>query len=279
MDSLILINKEMDMTSFDLVNIVRKNLKIKKVGHTGTLDPNATGLMVLVLNKATKLVNYLQYDDKEYICELKLGIKTDTLDIWGRILEECDYTYPSENRLKEVLNSFLGKQKQLPPMYSALKKDGKRLYELARQNIEVERQLRDIEIFEIELLQYKPTIKFRVVSSSGTYIRSLCADIAERLNTIGVMSSLKRSRVGQFTLDEANSIDELKSGKIDFISMETALNQYPKIAYEKRSDIFNGRQIQLDTHDDLVVITIDNKSVAFYERSHNNIFKCKRGLW
>lgn len=279
MNSLVLINKEMDMTSFDLVSLIRKQLNIRKVGHTGTLDPNATGLMVLVLNKATKLVNYLQYDDKEYIFELKLGVMTDTLDVWGKVVEEQTYDYPSEDRLKAVLASFIGKQKQMPPMYSALKVDGKRLYELARQNIEVERKLRDIEIFDIELIQYKPTIKVRVVVSSGTYIRSLCADIAERLGSIGVMSALKRTRVGQFSLDSANSIAEIKAGKIDFVSFETALANYPKVAYQNKSDIFNGRQIKLDTDEDLVVITIDNKSVAFYERSKDNIFKCKRGLW
>lgn len=279
MDNLILINKEANMTSFDLVSIVRKSLNIRKVGHTGTLDPNATGLMVIALNKATKLVNYLQYDDKEYIFELKLGLHTDTLDIWGKILEESKYEYPSEERLKEVLYSFLGKQKQIPPMYSALKVNGKRLYELARKDIEIERKERDIETFEIELLEYKPTIKVRVVSSSGTYIRSLCADIANKLGTIGVMSSLVRLRVGDFKLEDANSIEDIKNKNINYINFEEALNKYEKIDYDNSSDIFNGRKIKLDSKEDIVVVRVNNKSVAIYERIENDEFRCKRGLW
>lgn len=279
MDKLIIVNKEMDMTSHDLVNIVRRSTRMKRIGHTGTLDPNATGVMVIAMNKATKLVTYLQNDDKEYVLEMKLGIMTDTLDIWGKVLEEQEVPEVLENQLIEVLNSFLGKSKQIPPMYSAIKVDGKKLYELARADIEIEREARDIEIFEIELLEYNETIKIRVVCSSGTYVRSLVSDIAEKLGTIGVMTSLVRTRVGAFKLEDANSVDDIREGNITFIDPEQSLDKYPKIEYENTSDIYNGRRIELDTEEDLVLITINKKSTAFYERETGSTFKCKRGLW
>lgn len=279
MDKLIIVNKEMDMTSHDLVNIVRRSTRMKRIGHTGTLDPNATGVMVIAMNKATKLVTYLQNDDKEYVLEMKLGIMTDTLDIWGKVLEEQEVPEVLENQLIEVLNSFLGKSKQIPPMYSAIKVDGKKLYELARADIEIEREARDIEIFEIELLEFNETIKIRVVCSSGTYVRSLVSDIAEKLGTIGVMTSLVRTRVGAFKLEDANSVDDIREGNITFIDPEQSLDKYPKIEYENTSDIYNGRRIELDTEENLVLITINRKSTAFYERETGSTFKCKRGLW
>lgn len=279
MDKLIVINKEMDMTSHDLVNIVRRSTRMKRVGHTGTLDPNATGVMVIAMNKATKLVTYLQNDDKEYVLEMKLGLLTDTLDIWGKTLEEVDVNPPTKEELQLVLKTFIGKSEQIPPMYSAIKVDGKKLYELAREDIVIERESRPIEIYDIELLEYNEMIKIRVVCSSGTYVRSLVSDIAEKLGTIGVMTSLIRTRVGQFTLEDANSVDDIREGNITFVDPEQSLDRYHKIEYEEPSDIYNGRRIILDTEEDLVLITINNKSTAFYEREYENTFKCKRGLW
>lgn len=279
MDGLILINKEKEMTSHDLVNIVRRSLRMKRIGHTGTLDPNATGLMVIAVNKATKLVNYLQYDDKEYILEMELGTLTDTLDIWGETIDTKEVVNFTESQLIDVLNSFIGKSEQIPPMYSAIKVGGRKLYELARNNETIELEPRPIEIFEIELLSIEPTIKIRVVCSAGTYVRSLVKDIAEKLDNFGVMSSLIRTRVGQFNLADANSIDDIKEHNIKFIDPEEALSGYHKIEYSDSSDIFNGRRIQLDTDQDLVLITINNKSMAFYEREVDKTFKCKRGLW
>lgn len=278
MDKLILINKEMGMTSHDLVNIVRRTTRMKRVGHTGTLDPNATGLMIVAMNKATKLVNYLQNDDKEYVLEMKFGLLTDTLDVWGKTLKTEEEIVPTKDELEQVLNSFLGKSKQIPPMYSAIKVDGKKLYELARENIEIEREAREIEITEIELLDMSP-IKIRVVCSSGTYVRSLVSDIAERLGTVGVMTSLVRTRVGQFNVKDANSVYEIRNNEITYTDPEEALLGYYKIEYSETSDIYNGRRIELDTTEDLVLITINNKSMAFYEREEKNTFKCKRGLW
>lgn len=279
MDGFLLVNKDQDMTSHDLVNIVRRSVRMKRVGHTGTLDPNATGLMVVAVNKSTKLVNYLQSDDKEYIFEIKLGVMTDTLDIWGEITKEQEIEYPSIEIFNEVLESFLGKSEQIPPMYSAIKVDGRKLYELARNNEIIELEPRPIEIFEIELLAYEPVLKVRVVCSSGTYVRTLIKDICEKTGNLGVMSSLIRTRVGAFRLEDAVSVEDVRNREFTLVDPEVALSVYPKIEYQDSSDIYNGRRIELDVEEDLILITINNKSVAFYEREHNNVFKCKRGLW
>lgn len=279
MNKLILINKEMDMTSHDLVNIARRSLRTKKIGHTGTLDPNATGLMVLAVNNATKLVNYLQNDDKEYIFQMEFGYTTDTLDQWGEKVQEQAVKEFSKAEFEEVLKSFLGDITQTPPIYSAIKVNGKKLYEYARANEPVEIPSRQVHISEIELLDFEDSYKVRVACSSGTYIRTLIADIAVKLGNLGVMTSLVRTRVGQMYLEDAISIDQLKNNELKFVDPEIVLEAYKKVEYPDQADIFNGRRIELDVAEDLVLITINNKSMAFYEREDNNTFKCKRGLW
>lgn len=279
MNGLLLIDKETDMTSHDLVNIVRRQLDMKRVGHTGTLDPNATGLMMVAVGKATKLVPYLQTDSKEYILEMQLGILTDTLDIWGETIKEVNYTKPSKAEVKSALLSFIGKQQQIPPMYSAIKIDGKKLYELARAGKTVDVPPRQIEIFDIELLEYSNLIKARVHCSSGTYIRTLCLDIAKKLNTVGVMTSLVRTKIGNFTLEQATSIKDLKNNDFNLLKPKDVLSGYPVVNYEKYSDIKNGRRINLETRDDLVLIKVAGEILAFYEREEGKTFKSKRGLW
>lgn len=279
MNNLILINKEKDMTSHDLVNIARRSLRTRRVGHTGTLDPNATGLMVLAVNKATKLVNYLQNDDKEYIFQMEFGYITDTLDIWGEKVNEKPIVEFSRIEFEEVLQSFVGVITQTPPIYSAIKVNGKKLYEYARNNEQVEIPERQVEIKEIELLDFEDSYKVRVVCSSGTYIRTLISDIALKLDNFGVMNSLIRTRVGSFSLEDAISVDQLKNNELKFIDPEVALSSYNKLEYNDKIDIFNGKRINLETEHDLVLITINNKSVAFYEREKGSTFKCKRGLW
>lgn len=279
MNGLLLLNKEADMTSHDLVNIVRRQVDLQKVGHTGTLDPNATGLMVIAIGKATKLVSYLQTDNKEYILEMQLGILTDTLDIWGEVLKSEQVKKPSKKEFETVLNAFLGKHKQTPPMYSAIKIKGKKLYELARAGKNIDVPQREVEIYEIELLDYKDTIKIRVLCSSGTYIRTLCLDIANKCNTIGTMTSLVRTKIGDFSLADANTISELKNNQYRIIKPQKALAKYPTIDYDNLSDILNGRKITLETEHDLVLIKVKGEVMAFYERINVNLFKSKRGLW
>lgn len=219
MDGIILINKGKNCTSNNVVNKV-KHILNEKTGHIGTLDPNATGLLPILIGKGTKLSQYLINHDKEYEVELKLGIKTDTADAEGKIVDERevpDNIIEKENVLN-VLNSFIGKQKQVPPMYSAIKVNGKKLYEYARKNVEVEIQARDIEICKIKLNtinKTEKTVAFTVKCSKGTYIRSLCEDIAEKLGTVGYMKELNRTKVGIFSIQDSITVEELEKYSTD----------------------------------------------------------------
>lgn len=219
MDGIILINKGKNCTSNNVVNKV-KHILNEKTGHIGTLDPSATGLLPILIGKGTKLSQYLINHDKEYEVELKLGIKTDTADAEGKIVDERevpDNIIEKENVLN-VLNSFIGKQKQVPPMYSAIKVNGKKLYEYARKNVEVEIQARDIEIYEIKLNtinKTEKTVAFTVKCSKGTYIRSLCEDIAEKLGTVGYMKELNRTKVGIFSIQDSITVEELEKYSTD----------------------------------------------------------------
>ncbi len=214
MDGIIVINKPKNCTSHDVVYKVKKIFN-EKVGHTGTLDPLATGVLPLLIGKGTLCSKYLINHDKTYEVELTLGKKTDTADSEGKIIETNDV--PTEilkqQNVEKVLNSFIGKQKQIPPIYSAIKVKGKKLYEYARKGQEVEIQPREIEIYSINLMKINSEtkkIEFQVHCSKGTYIRTLCEDIAEKLSTVGYMSELNRIQVGTFTLSEAVSIENLE---------------------------------------------------------------------
>ena len=217
MDGIILINKEKGCTSHDVVNKV-KHIFNEKVGHTGTLDPNATGLLPILVGKGTKLSAYLINHDKEYEVTLKLGIKTDTADSEGKVINEqkVDNSIMQSEKIVKVLDSFIGKQMQTPPIYSAIKINGKKLYEYARKNIEVEIEPRQIEIFSIQLDEINEDEKiicFTVKCSKGTYVRSLCEDIAESLGTIGYMKELNRVKVGIFDIKNSIKIEELENNK------------------------------------------------------------------
>ena len=217
MDGIILINKAKNCTSNNVVNKV-KHILNEKTGHIGTLDPNATGLLPILVGKGTKLSQYLINHDKEYEVVLKLGIKTDTADLEGKIIEEKEVAdnLLEKEKVLDVLNGFIGKQKQVPPMYSAIKVNGKKLYEYARKNVQIELEAREIEIYEIKLgtiNQKENTITFTVHCSKGTYIRSLCEDIAQRLGTIGYMKELNRTKVGIFNIENSISVEELEQNK------------------------------------------------------------------
>ena len=217
MDGIILINKAKNCTSNNVVNKI-KHILNEKTGHIGTLDPNATGLLPILIGKGTKLSQYLINHDKEYEVVLKLGIKTDTADLEGKIIEEKEVAdnLLEKEKVLDVLNGFIGKQKQVPPMYSAIKVNGKKLYEYARKNVQIELEAREIEIYEIKLgtiNQKENTITFTVHCSKGTYIRSLCEDIAQRLGTIGYMKELNRTKVGIFNIENSISVEELEQNK------------------------------------------------------------------
>lgn len=210
LNGIIIINKEAGFTSHDVVAKMRGICRQKKIGHTGTLDPQAVGVLPVCLGSGTKLCDMLTDKDKEYVSELLLGVCTDTQDTTGEILRECPVE-ATEEEVRSAVMSFRGEYQQIPPMYSALKVDGKKLYELARAGKEVERKAREVYIHDIEILEMNlPVVKLRVACSKGTYIRTLCHDIGEKLGCGGTMKSLQRTKVGTFTLEKAVTLTELE---------------------------------------------------------------------
>ena len=210
---IVIIHKEKGFTSHDVVAKLRGICGQKKIGHTGTLDPEATGVLPVCLGSGTKLCDMLTDKDKEYVTELLLGVETDTQDMTGTVLARHPVSV-SQEQVREAVLSFGGSYMQVPPMYSALKINGKKLYELAREGKEVERRAREVRIEEIEILQMQlPVVRLRVVCSKGTYIRTLCADIGQKLGCGGVMESLVRTRVGKFSLEEALTLEQLQELK------------------------------------------------------------------
>ena len=257
MNGIILINKEKGCTSHDVVYKVKK-LTNSKVGHTGTLDPNATGVLPLLIGEATKISKYLINHDKEYEVVLELGKKTSTADVEGEVIEEKEVPAESleEQYVKEILKIFIGKQEQTPPIYSAIKVNGKKLYEYARKGQEVKLEPRQIEIYGIELLNINKAekqINFRVQCSKGTYIRSLCEDIAEKLGTVGFMKELKRTVVGDFKIENAITLEELRE-KIEnkdyscIISVEEIFKEKDRIDLKSQnySKYVNGVKLEVE---------------------------------
>ena len=262
MNGVINICKNTGETSFDVVARVRKIAKIKKVGHTGTLDPEASGVLPICIGRATKIIEYIMENKKVYRVSLELGKVTDTYDLEGTVVKEQDPSRVKEVDALDVVNSFIGDIMQVPPMYSALKKDGVRLYELARKGIVVEREARPITIHSLENLVIDiPNITMDVYCSKGTYIRSLCFDIGEKLGVGAVMTSLERIQNGPFLIENAVNIDDLTSESLEenIISIDDALESFPQffIKDEKfRKLLING------------VAVMDNKLY-----SENNIKK------
>ena len=217
------VNKPATWTSFDVVNFVRARFNVPKVGHCGTLDPAATGLLLLVLGKFTSLSGKLSGVDKQYTGTLTLGVETDSGDLDGQVINHSA-DLPGEEEIRTVFSSFRGKSMQLPPMYSAVKVGGKKLYELARQGVEIEREAREIEISRLDITRIAmPDVDFIVNCSKGTYIRTLCSDIGKKLNCGGVLSALHRTRCGNFTSEDSVTLNELKEmDQEQFTSMMAA---------------------------------------------------------
>lgn len=228
LDGIICINKPKGITSFDVVRKLKRILKEKRIGHTGTLDPLATGVMVVCAGRATKLVQDIEGYEKEYLASFTLGYKTDTYDMEGTITERSEIAKPSREKFEEVMKKFLGHIKQVPPMYSALKVDGKRLYDLAREGIVIERKARDVEIKSLELLEFDGTSgKILCKVSKGTYIRSLIFDIGEELGTFATMTDLLRTEVGDVKLEECITLEEAeKLGEENNLSFVTSVEEF-----------------------------------------------------
>ena len=275
MNGIILINKEKGMTSRDVVNQVSKRLNIKKVGHAGTLDPLATGLMILGIGKGTKILDLLTLDKKEYIATVKMGIETDTLDITGEIIKTKTNFACSKEELEKVLSSFKKEYLQTVPKYSAVKKNGKRLYEYARNKQEIELPKRMVQILEIELLDYdisKQEFVFRTLVSKGTYIRSLIQDIGNSLDIPCTMKDLVRTKSGKFLIQNSfNLNDDYK-----VISLKEALD-FQTIVIEDNNilnKVRNGNQISLNSDLEFVMLLdTNNQELAIYKKD-NDFYKC-----
>ena len=280
MDGIVLVNKPSGYTSRDIVNICIKQLKTKKIGHTGTLDPLATGVLVLCVGKATKLVKLLSSDTKEYIAEITLGILTDTLDIEGNIIKEENVNFSKEEVIN-ALNSLKGKYMQEVPIYSAVKVNGKKLYDYARNNINIELPKREVEIFDINLLddiKYengKVLFKIKCKVSKGTYIRALAYDIAKKLNTFGIMSSLIRTKQGNIDINICNSIEEIKDNNYALLPIDYILKDYFEVKMDENLyfKIKNGVSIKNIYNKDLIKFTYNNNIIALY-KNVNNELKC-----
>lgn len=279
MDGFINVYKEEGQTSHDVVNKIRKIFETRKVGHTGTLDPNATGVLPIAVNNATKVIEYMENDDKTYIAELTLGIITDTEDIWGSILEEKTVSV-DKNEIEMAVKSFVGKQKQVPPMYSALKVNGKKLYELAREGKTIERVPRDIEIFNIENIKInRNKVSFEVHCSKGTYIRTLCKDIGEKLGCGATMSALKRVQAGKFTIDTAVTLEELLENKEKYLlDLEIPLNRFDIISLndEEGRKYINGIRLCTERKDGLYRVYIGGRLYGVCRVNENVIRSEKR---
>lgn len=270
MNGIIIINKPTGYTSRDIVNIISKKLKTKKVGHTGTLDPLASGVLVITVGRYTKLGEMLTSLDKEYISEIKLGINTDTLDITGNILEKKDFDITKED-IEKVFKKFIGKYEMEVPKYSAIKINGKKLYEYARNNEDIALPIKTVEVKDLELIDYQDDIiKFRTKVEKGTYIRSLIRDICKELNTIGTMNSLVRTKQGNFSLENAQELeDDYNLLKItDVLNVKTYnLND---AEYQK---VINGNSLVLKSNEELLLLLYNNDEIAIYNKD-NNKFNC-----
>lgn len=267
MDALLIVNKGKYKTSRDVVNELNHIFNTKKIGHTGTLDPLATGVLVCLIGKYTKLVNLITSYDKEYIAEIKLGIKTDTGDITGNIIS-TDNSNVSVDMIKEVFANFPRVYNQEVPIYSAVKINGKKLYDYARSNIPVNLPKREVHIYSLELLSYENNIiTFKTKVAKGTYIRSLINDLTNYLNTVGTMNNLIRTKQGYFNITDSYTIEDIKNGNYKLLNIKDFLN-YPVIELPDTliKEVSNGSSIPNSFNiKDKVIFTYQNQDIAIYE--------------
>lgn len=282
MDGILIVNKPENYTSRDVVNEVGKVLKTKQIGHTGTLDPIATGVLVLCVGKATKIAEILTSAEKEYIAEVMLGVSTDTLDNTGKILFEENITL-SKDEIEKSLNKMLGFYEQEVPIYSAVKINGKKLYEYAREEKNVELPKRMVEIKKIKLISEpkyengKTIFKFKCLVSKGTYIRSLIRDIALKLNTVGIMTSLNRIKQGDFSIEQSYNLEQIKNNDFKLLKIEECLNQYKIVTVDSflETKIKNGSLLNNIYNEDVIIFKNKNNQILalykIYEKDKSKI--------
>ena len=277
MDGIIVINKEAGMTSFDCISVLRKKIGIKKIGHTGTLDKEVSGVLVVCIGKATKLVDILVDHEKTYECILKFGLKTKTDDLYGDIIEEKTPKNHTNEEIDKVLASFIGIYNQIPPMYSSVKVNGKKLYQYAVKDIEIERCARPINIYSLTRTSniLNNEFQFTVKSSKGLYVRTLCSDIAEKLNELGTMKYLKRVKLGDYSIDDSVLLDNVKES--DIIPLEAVLDKFPKVEVKdylipliKNGITLDNRQTDIK---EVFSVINNNKILALYKPVEDNKYK------
>ena len=274
MNGFILVNKKKDMTSRDVVNFLTKILNTKKIGHTGTLDPFAEGILLVGVNKGLKVVKLLNYKDKEYIAKVKLGIKTDTLDITGNILEEKKEELNKEELL-EVLKSFIGDYSYEVPIYSAIKVNGKKLYEYARNDQKVELPIKNSYIYDIKLIDFKDnSFTFSVKVSNGTYIRALVRDISKKLNKLMTLEELTRTKVDNLLIENSYTLEDIKNNNFKLLKINDLLN-YKEVELNRdlEDKVLNGNKIKLDEKEDNILFIKEKEEIAVYTREECDIFK------
>ena len=254
MNGVLILDKPRGITSQDAVNTVNRILKARRAGHTGTLDPFATGVLPICVNNATKIIPFMNNVYKKYEARMRLGIKTDTLDLTGRVIEEKEPGIINNIELLGAFSKFRGTINQVPPMYSALKKDGVRLYEYARRGIEVERAERSVVINELEILDFSPPfIRFMVECSRGTYIRVLASDIADELGCGGHLTELRRIESDGFKIDDAVTFEDIEKGSVELTPLDDALPHMKRINVDRElaGEIREGKQVRKFSFDKL----------------------------
>ncbi len=261
----IIVNKEKDYTSRDVINKLNKILNTKKIGHTGTLDPLAEGVLVCLVGKYTKLVSYIMSTEKEYVAKIKLGIKTDTLDITGNVIEESTPKELTEEEIINVINGMKGEFQQTIPLYSAKHVNGKRLYEYAKDKEEVELPQNTVMIKDIEFISYEDnTITFKCLVSKGTYIRSLIATICDKLNVLGVMSALTRTKQGKFKITDAYTLNDITKNNYKKLNIEDLLDvRVIELNKDIEKLVYNGNKLVLDL-DGLILFKKNSEEIALY---------------
>lgn len=274
MDGILIVNKEKGCTSHDVVYKVKKMLG-KKVGHTGTLDPNATGVLPILIGKGTELSQFLINHDKKYVATVQLGVKTDTADVEGNVIEEkdVDLNILDIQNVEKVLKDLIGKQKQVPPMYSAIKVNGKKLYEYARSGKNVDVPEREIEIYDLKLMnidEENKQIVFEIYCSKGTYVRSVCESVAENLGTVGYMKELQRTMVGDFKIEDAITVEDLNNNAHNKEFLNNNVITIENFFSSSEKEILQDKQLKMFLNG-VVLNTRTNGLVRVYDENQKFI--------
>ena len=280
MAEVLYVNKPSGISSFDVCFKLRKVLHTKKIGHTGTLDPNATGVMIVLFDKSTKANQFLATDRKEYETRVLLGKETDTLDIDGKVLGEYKYEVPDENTLKKALNAFKGRSVQEVPITSAVSVDGKRLYQYQKEGKEVELPKREIQVFSIELLNiYEDGFSFLSRVSSGTYIRALVRDILSSLNLHGTVLSLKRTAVDDVRIEDCDELNDILEGNYHLHDLYDLLSKRYEVFEDfDEKDVLNGKKLVIESDQPRLLMAKNHEALAIYEKD-GDLYRSLRGLW